>query len=177
MVRTHVLVVSCLALAACQSGSGSRPPAYLASAPQAEPAVAAHQDGSQLPASGPFSLVPETTATLAPSLATSAQPVTEASYRPALAGVDLGELTRGYWRVVSFSGCGLRFGHPGAAGAPVSASGCGASSVANASAWTASGDTLRLLDASGVEVATLFVDRPDLLTGYTPSGADIVLSR
>lgn len=181
MVRAPNLVVSCLvvscsALAACQSGSDIQPPAYLATASQAKPAVGAHQAANGQPRSEPLSLVPEPAGGSAASDAVS-PPLVTASYQPALAGADLGALTGGYWRVASLAGCGLRFGHPGAAGAPVSASGCGASPVANANTWTASGDTLRLLDAGGVEVATLFVDRPDLLTGYTPSGAEIVLSR
>lgn len=178
MVRAPVLVAACLALAACQSGAGSQPPALVGSAPQAEPAVAAHQGAGDRPLSAPFSLVPQPATQSAPPAVSAAQPALQAvSPEPALAAADLGEITQGYWRVATLAGCGLRFGHAGAAGAAVSVSGCGASPVANANTWTASGETLRLLDAGGVEVATLFVDRPDLLTGYTPSGAEIVLSR
>ncbi|MXN66085.1 hypothetical protein GR183_14315 [Stappia sp. GBMRC 2046] len=178
MVRAPVLVAACLALAACQSGSESPPPALFASAPQVEPAVAAHRGDSGQPVSAPLSLVPETAAQSVPSAVSPARPfVAAATQGSTLSGTDLGEITQGYWRVVTLAGCGLRFGHPGVAGAPVSASGCGASAVAGAHTWSVTGDTLRLLDASGVEVATLFVDRPDLLTGYTPSGAEIVLSR
>ena len=175
MVRAPVLVATCLALAACQSGAGSQPPALVGSAPQAEPALAAHQGAGDRPLSAPFALVPQPASQ---SAVPAAQPVLQAvSPEPALAAGDLGEITQGYWRVATLAGCGLRFGHAGAAGAAVSVSGCGASPVASANTWTASGETLRLLDAGGLEVATLFVDRPDLLTGYTPSGAEIVLSR
>lgn len=154
-----------ISLAACQM----TPPAPLAPTPLASEVQAAPAQFTENP---PTALA-DTGAPLA--LTETADAAGLAEFNTQTLSPDI----EGIWRIAggTSNGCALRFDEAAASPASLSLLGCPASPLAIAGAWTASGDRVKLLSHDGQELALLFVDRPDLLTGYTADGEDLVLSR
>ncbi|MBA5778413.1 AprI/Inh family metalloprotease inhibitor [Stappia sp. F7233] len=170
---SHRLVapLAAILLAACQADQS--PPAYTPS-PAAISAVQPANAEGDISGDGPLVL---------DSAANGADPfLPDAGDYPAPAGDGQSwvDLAQGSWKVAggAASGCQLRFDHPAANGiAAASARHCPTSQLAEVSSWRGAGDRIELFSASGTPVAFLYVDRPDLLTGYMVDGPELVVSR
>jgi hypothetical protein len=173
MFRASVLPILFMSLAACQmtppAPIGAAPPAIhdqVASDTATNDLATSDLENSQLASTGaPLAL----TTVSGPSLTSFAD------YGDTVSHPSVG----GTWRVAggASNGCAIRFEEAEQAFAPASIHGCPSSPLAATTAWNVAGDQIRLLSGDGQALALLYIDRPDLLTGYTADGQELVLSR